>query len=118
MVIDLQRPWEAAHQGRELGELHRRILCLRPPDGLHGEGPSIRHGHLGRSLVILTERGPVVVGWSDAHRGTAQSDVSATLAIIAELRPPANARLRPLADRSWRRFDQAYRAAVGSIVDQ
>lgn len=110
------RPWQARVMGHELGALQRRIHRLTAPATISPAHGCICHGNLGPEQVLLTDNGPVVVGWQNAYIGRPETDVETTLARIQELRPPDNARLRTLANVGWKRFDSAYRSGVTDVT--
>lgn len=110
------RPWQARVMGHELGELQRRIHRLTAPATINPAHGCICHGNLGPEQVLLTDNGPVVVGWQNAYIGRPETDVETTLARIQELRPPDNARLWTLANVGWERFDSAYRSVVAGVT--
>jgi aminoglycoside phosphotransferase (APT) family kinase protein len=84
MLTDLaRRPWLAARHGRTLGQLHERLHELPAPAGLRqafsaGDPADNRilHLDLHPGNVMLTDRGPVVIDWSNVAAGPAGADVA------------------------------------------
>jgi hypothetical protein len=87
MMSDLAaRPWLVRRHGRTLAELHRRLHGILAPEGLpspFGGGEQLLHLDLHPENVLLSDRGPVVIDWSNAARGKAADDVAATWVILA-----------------------------------
>jgi len=80
-------PWTLRRQGRELGELHRRLHDLAPPDFLPlapvGTGDRLLHLDLHPLNVILGPRGPVVIDWTGACLGDPDVDVGLAWVLIS-----------------------------------
>ncbi|MEU0578863.1 phosphotransferase [Streptomyces griseoincarnatus] len=83
-----RRPWRVTALGRLLGRLHDRLhevpatewLCERFTTGADDR---VLHLDLHPGNVVLTERGPVVVDWSDAGADDPAADVAMTVVTIA-----------------------------------
>lgn len=86
MLADLaRRPWLVQRHGQTLAELHHRLHAIPAPPGLrapYGRGDSLAHFDLHPDNIVLTERGPVVIDWSNASRGEAADDVALTWVIL------------------------------------
>ena len=82
-----RRPWAIRRQGRALGELHRRLHAIPPPDFLgpaaFGQGESFVHMDLHPLNVLIGADGPVVIDWTNAGRGDAVVDVALAQLLIA-----------------------------------
>jgi aminoglycoside phosphotransferase (APT) family kinase protein len=82
MVQALGRaPWSVGRQGAVLGELHRRLHEVPPPDFLPrapawAAGASILHLDLHPLNVLLGPRGPVVIDWTNSVVGDPDVDVA------------------------------------------
>lgn len=92
MIADLaRRPWRVQRHGRSLAELHRRLHEIPAPDGLPwhlGRGDRLVHFDLHPDNVLLSERGPVVIDWSNSARGEPADDVALTWVIVATSQVP------------------------------
>jgi aminoglycoside phosphotransferase (APT) family kinase protein len=80
MVEALGRePWAVRRQARVLADLHRRLHEVRPPDFLGpapvGRGTCVVHMDLHPLNVIVGQRGPVVIDWTNASIGDPAVDV-------------------------------------------
>jgi aminoglycoside phosphotransferase (APT) family kinase protein len=75
-----RRPWSIRHQGSVLGDLHRRLHEIPPPDFLPaapvGHGDAFLHMDLHPLNVMMSATGPVVIDWPNAARGDAAVDVA------------------------------------------
>lgn len=76
------RPWRAATIGRQLAELHARIHSIPAGDlaasgavPRFSDGDSILHLDLHPDNVMLTDRGPVIIDWSNVAVGEPLADV-------------------------------------------
>jgi len=80
MLADLEaHPWRVGAHARLLGDLHARLHRIGAPTGLRPyelEGDVVLHLDLHPGNVILAERGPVVIDWTNARRGPAAADVA------------------------------------------
>jgi aminoglycoside phosphotransferase (APT) family kinase protein len=87
MLDDLgRRPWRINRHARTLAELHRRLHAISAPNWLHaplGEGQSLLHLDLHPDNVMMTARGPFVIDWPNAARGSGSADVAHTWIVIA-----------------------------------
>lgn len=108
MLADLgRRPWRVPRHARTLAELHNRLHRISAPAGLaevagqsgkaFGPGSAVLHLDLHPANVMLTQRGPVVIDWVDAHAGPPGADVAIAYLIMStadtDMIPP---RLRPV----------------------
>jgi aminoglycoside phosphotransferase (APT) family kinase protein len=87
-----RRPWTVLRQGRLLADLHDRLHAIPAPPGLPAlpgtGGDTVIHRDLHPLNVMLTDRGPVVIDWSNALRGHGAADVAETWLILATHLPP------------------------------
>jgi len=90
-----RRPWTVRQQGRLLGELHARLHQIPPPPFLGpapvGSGERFVHLDLHPLNVMIGERGPVVIDWTNAARGDEYVDVALAQVLISSAAVPANA---------------------------
>ena len=78
MLADLKRqPWRLHDAARTLAELHSRI------HEIPFEGRTLLHLDLHPDNVLLSERGPVVIDWTNARAGDPALDVALTWVIGA-----------------------------------
>ncbi|MGA0566748.1 phosphotransferase [Rathayibacter sp. KR2-224] len=75
----VHEPGQYPRYGRLLGELHERLHRLSAPGWLPGDGPTVIHRDLHPQNVILSERGPVVIDWTNACAGLASVDAAITV---------------------------------------
>ena len=72
---------------RELASLHQSLHRLQVPEWLNaapvGSGESLLHMDLHPLNVILSNKGPVVVDWTNAARGNPLVDVAVTWVLLA-----------------------------------
>lgn len=90
MLDDLaRRPWRLRSHVRTLADLHHRLHAIAAPPDLRsaGEGNALLHLDLHPMNVLLSARGPVVIDWTNAHRGDPAMDVALTwlLGMTAEI---------------------------------
>ena len=80
-----RRAWTLRAEMTRLAALHERLHRVRAPPGLPELGPGDRllHLDLHPANVILSPRGPVVIDWTNAHRGEPAVDVALTWIIAA-----------------------------------
>jgi aminoglycoside phosphotransferase (APT) family kinase protein len=112
MLDDIgRRPWRASQHAHLLAELHRQLHELPAPDWLEesvGEGDRLLHLDLHPGNVVLAERGPVVIDWSNAARGPWAVDVALTWLIIGTAKVPGGPILRPFGRVAGRLFSTAF----------
>ena len=118
-------PWTVFRQADSLAQLHRQLHEIPAPDFLSpspmGPGASVLHLDLHPLNVLLSDSGPVVIDWTGACVGNANSDVALTwLMMSAGDIPGGRVRARflglgrrLLTDRFFGNFD---RDAVASQV--
>jgi aminoglycoside phosphotransferase (APT) family kinase protein len=71
MLAELRRlPWRAIRHARTLAELHARL------HEIPFEGERLLHLDLHPDNVLLSERGPVVIDWTNARAGDPSLDVA------------------------------------------
>jgi len=130
MLEELQRrPSPYRRPAATLASLHRRLHELSAPDwvpALPGDGACLLHLDLHPLNVILAPRGPVVIDWTNAARGSAATDVALTWILMAAAEIPGP-RWRAALDRIMRasfvraflhHFDRAsVRAALPAVVE-
>lgn len=124
-----QRPWQLAHYGRVLADLHRRLHAIPAPDWLPdaaAPGPWVVHRDLHPLNVLITSAGPVVIDWANAARGDPAYDVADAWVLLTCAEPSGNRLERAVADlgrrvllRAFiREFDRdAARQAIPAVVD-
>ncbi|WP_022900435.1 phosphotransferase [Humibacter albus] len=85
----MHEPAQFRRYGRLLGELHARLHRLSAPAWLVdqagpavGDAPVIVHRDLHPQNVILSERGPLVIGWGSASAGRAEVDAAVTAILV------------------------------------
>jgi aminoglycoside phosphotransferase (APT) family kinase protein len=87
MIADFGgRPWLAGRYGRMVADLHNRLHQIDAPPGLRPAfepGDKVVHLDLHPANVMLTERGPVVIDWSNAAAGAPAADVAVAYTIVA-----------------------------------
>ncbi|MFC7221312.1 phosphotransferase [Streptomyces polyrhachis] len=88
-----RRPWQVGRLRRLLGELHDRLHALPAPQWLPtrfstGRDDRVLHLDLHPDNVILTDRGPMVIDWSNARGGDPAADVAMTLVTIGSAQVP------------------------------
>lgn len=72
----------AADGGRLLAALHTRLHALPPRPGAT---EPVLHLDMHPENVVLTERGPVVIDWTNATDGPPDLDVALTAVILAQV---------------------------------
>lgn len=118
-------PWSVFRQADTLADLHRRLHEIPAPDFLPASpmsaGASVLHLDLHPLNVLITDTGPVVIDWTGACVGNADSDVALTWLMMSAGDIPGS-RLRArvlgigrslLTDRFLRHFDRD--AVVGQL---
>jgi aminoglycoside phosphotransferase (APT) family kinase protein len=82
-----RRPWSVRASGRLLADLHEQLHRIPAPawvpDARSGNGESLLHLDLHPLNVLLTSRGPVVIDWPNAARGSGATDVALTWLLLA-----------------------------------
>lgn len=99
----IRRPWRLLETARTLADLHRRLHEVEPPPGLAliRDGEAFLHLDLHPLNVIVTARGPIVIDWTNAHRGPPALDPALTWVILETSTPR---RWQPLARPFIRTF--------------
>jgi Ser/Thr protein kinase RdoA (MazF antagonist) len=78
MLADLRaHPWRAARGARVLARLHALLHAIP------FEGERLLHLDLHPENVLLSQRGPVVIDWTNARAGLPEFDVALTWVICA-----------------------------------
>jgi aminoglycoside phosphotransferase (APT) family kinase protein len=72
-----RRPWQMARQARTLAELHHRL------HEIPFEGERLIHLDFHPDNVLLSQRGPVVIDWTNSRAGDPALDVALTWVICA-----------------------------------
>ncbi len=108
MQVIAHRPWQEGSQARGLAELHMRLHAIDAPEWLGpAPGPTgdrLLHLDLHPLNVIIGERGPVVIDWSNARRGDPAADVALTWIVLQSGAIPAPAPIAFLLKRFRSRF--------------
>lgn len=92
MLEDLvRRPDRLAEHARTLAALHAALDEVPVPSGLerHGPGGRVLHLDLHPGNVVLTERGPVLLDWTNAGTGARELDLATTWLLLACHEVPA-----------------------------
>ena len=97
-----RQPWRFATHARELGRLHRRILQA-----------GLVHRDFHPLNVLLAEKGPVVIDWSNGGEGPPEEDVAFSQVILATSDADFPAWLEWIARAVRKRFVAAYVNGVG-----
>jgi aminoglycoside phosphotransferase (APT) family kinase protein len=111
----LRRPWTMPALIRTLGDLHERLHRIPAPDWLPplDDGAAVLHLDLHPMNVLMAERGPVVIDWTNAARGEPLADVANTAALLTcpEFPAPKVVQLlaEPVRKEMARRFTAPYR---------
>ncbi|WP_198961854.1 phosphotransferase [Pseudonocardia sp. MH-G8] len=74
---------DAAEAGRVLADLHTRLHALPARSGHPDE--RVLHLDLHPENVVLTDRGPVLIDWTNAADGPADLDVALSAVILAQV---------------------------------
>jgi aminoglycoside phosphotransferase (APT) family kinase protein len=108
MLADLgSHPWRMPRHTKTLTGLLRRLHEIPVPDWLqqrHGAGTSIVHQDLHPDNVMLTSRGPVVIDWSNAGRGTPEAELADLWLLMANANIPGSRLTRTLLGAGRRMF--------------
>ncbi len=81
-----RRPWTLFRHARVLAELHRRLHEIEGPEWLarHPDGGGrVVHLDLHPLNVLYGSSGPVLIDWTNARRGRAETDLAQTWLVIA-----------------------------------
>jgi aminoglycoside phosphotransferase (APT) family kinase protein len=118
MMMDVmaRRPWMLPRYASMLADLHDELHEIPAPDfvpHLPDDGDRLVHLDLHPMNVILSDRGPVVIDWTNASAGDALSDITATYVLLTcpELPAPRVVQLlaQPIRARLASRFARRYR---------
>ena len=86
------QPWKLKGFGRDLAELHESLHLLSAPDWMPnapcGLGERVLHMDLHPLNIIISNKGPVVIDWTNAARGNPMVDVAATWVLLASANVP------------------------------
>ena len=113
LMVDamLRRIWRLRDFATMLADLHDQLheipgpgYLRQMPDG----GDRLLHLDLHPLNVIVSERGPVVIDWTNAARGEGSSDVAVTFVLLTCPRVPGSAVVRGLAGPVRRTFARAF----------
>jgi aminoglycoside phosphotransferase (APT) family kinase protein len=80
-----RRPWALARHARVLADLHRQLHEIDAPawlPQLSDGGDRVVHLDLHPLNVLYGPRGPVLIDWTNAARGTAATDLAQTWLIV------------------------------------
>src|SRR5580700_8237663 len=87
-----KQPWKLRGFGRDLAQLHLSLHSVIAPEWMpvvpFGPGDRVIHLDLHPLNVILSNRGPIVIDWTNAARGNPLVDVAATWVLLAAGRVP------------------------------
>ncbi len=81
-----RRPWALSRHAEVLADLHRRLHSIDAPDWLPqlpDGGDRVVHLDLHPLNVLYGPRGPVLIDWTNAARGRAETDLAQTWLIVA-----------------------------------
>ena len=81
-----RRPWTLSRHAKVLAELHRRLHAIDAPDWLRqlpDGGDRIVHLDIHPLNVLYGAGGPVLIDWTNAARGRAETDLAQTWLILA-----------------------------------
>jgi aminoglycoside phosphotransferase (APT) family kinase protein len=80
----MRRPWTMPALIRVLVDLHERLHRIPAPEWLPplDDGPAVLHLDLHPMNVLMAERGPVVIDWTNAARGEPLADVANTCVLL------------------------------------
>ncbi len=84
-------PWRISRHARTLADLHDRLHEIPAPGWvpqLPDGGDRLVHVDLHPLNVLMADTGPVVIDWTNAHRGDGLTDVALTWVLLATARPP------------------------------
>jgi len=126
------RPWRAASVGRMLADVQRQIHAVPVGDldlPRFSDGDAILHFDLHPDNVMLTDRGPVVIDWSNVAIGDPLADVMFSWMLMSTGVPDAvPLLLRPIVRRVRRSLvagfikgipiDDAARTWVGVVCER
>lgn len=117
MLADLlHHPWRLVRHARLLAALHHRLHRIPAPPGLRAgpvEGDTVVHLDLHPGNVMLGPRGPMVIDWPHAARGSAASDVALTWTSLGCFDHDATGVTAVLADHFRAVFLDCFLAAAG-----
>ena len=93
MMMDemTRRPSTMTRNARLLADLHEQLHGIEAPEWLRpvdATGDRVLHLDLHPMNVMMTERGPVVIDWTNAARGDPLTDVAVTYVILTCSRGP------------------------------
>ncbi len=80
------RPWTLARHATVLADLHRQLHALDAPDWLRplpDGGDRVVHLDLHPLNVLYGSQGPVLIDWTNAARGCAETDLAQSWLILA-----------------------------------
>jgi aminoglycoside phosphotransferase (APT) family kinase protein len=120
MMMDqmIRQPQTFMRNTRRLADLHDQLHEIPAPDWLPQAGPGnetgrLLHLDLHPMNVMVTERGPVVIDWTNAARGEPLTDVGLTYVLLTcaegPMSPLLRAVLRPARALMARGFANRYR---------
>jgi len=81
-----RRPWRLRRHARVLADLHRRLHAIEAPGwlGAAGDGgDQVVHLDLHPLNVLYGSSGPVLIDWTNARRGRAETDLAQTWLLVA-----------------------------------
>jgi aminoglycoside phosphotransferase (APT) family kinase protein len=111
----VRRPWLLFDLARLLGALHSELGAITAPQGLRQHpagGDGMVHLDFHPLNVIMTERGPVVIDWTNAARGRPEIDVASTWVIMRSSEIPGSLGERTLAQAGRGLFLRSFLRSV------
>lgn len=109
-------PFRLKHSATVLAELHRRLHDIHAPEWLPVApvpGDRVLHLDLHPLNVLLSDRGPVVIDWSNAGRGDPAVDVADMWITLRCAEVPGSPVERAIGSGGKRLFLRYFLAAVG-----
>ena len=95
------QPWKLKRFGHDLAELHESLHLLSAPDWVAeapcGSGTRLLHMDLHPLNIILSDKGPIVIDWTNVARGNPLIDVAATWVLLASANVPGRRLQRMMA---------------------
>ncbi len=92
-----RRPWRMFRHARTLADLHRRLHSIPPAPWLReklGGGSAIVHLDLHPMNVLITQRGPVVIDWTNAGLSDPDAEVADLWIILKNAEIPGGRFMR------------------------
>jgi aminoglycoside phosphotransferase (APT) family kinase protein len=120
MLADAVRgPWRLARHAAALARLHAQVHAVPGPDWLRapfGDGETLLHLDLHPENVLMSPRGPVVIDWEGAGRGSAQADLAVCWVVLTTSQVPGSLWQRAVGGAAQRWFGDAVLRHAGVPV--